>query len=628
MSASPARSSFSGRTAWARSLQQPLRDFLATETGSASVLLAAALAAIAWANVDLSSYESVWTTPLSIRVGDSGISQDLREWVNNGLMTFFFFVVGLEVRREFDVGELRERRRLALPVCAALGGMAVPVAIYLAFNAGQGSAQGWGAAMSTDTAFALGMLALVGPRFPDRLRGFMLTIIVVDDVIALLVIAVAYSSDVALGPLLTAFGVFGLIIAARAIGIRQGLVYFTLAAVVWVALFESGVDPVVVGLAVGLIAWAYPAGRGELERATDLFRRFREQPTPELARSVRGGLQEAVSPNARLLHLYHPWTSYVIVPLFALANVGIAIDWDFLARAYASPITLGILCGYVLGKPVGVIGVSWLVTRLSGGRLRPPVGWAATVGGGAIAGIGFTVSLLIATLAFEGAELEEAKLGVLSAALCASALAWLVFRATAMLPKRARIRALLGGSEALTDLAVPVDPGRDHVRGPVEAAVTVVEYGDFECPYCGKAEPVVRELLSDFGDLRYVWRHLPLSDVHPRAQLAAEASEAAAAQGRFWEMHDLLLDHQGDLRPRDLVAYAEQLGLDLDRFEDEIRRHAHASRVEEDVDSADISGVTGTPTFFVSEKRHEGAYDIDSLSAAVKAAGARSAIAG
>jgi protein-disulfide isomerase len=317
----------------------------------------------------------------------------------------------------------------------------------------------------------------------------------------------------------------------------------------------------------------------------------------------------------------------VIVPLFGLANVGIALDWDFLERAYSSPITLGITCGFVLGKPVGVIGVSWLVTMLSGGRLRSPVGWAATAGGGAIAGIGFTVSLLIATLAFEGTALEEAKLGVLSAALCASVLGWLVFRATALLPRRARIRALLGDSETLPDLAVPVDPERDHVRGPVEAAVTVVEYGDFECPFCGKAEPVVRELLIDFGDVRYVWRHLPLSDVHRHAQLAAEASETAAAQGAFWEMHDLLLDHQGDLRLDDLLAYAEQLDLNLDRFGDDLQRHAHAARIEEDVDSADMSGVTGTPTFFVNGKRHEGAYDIDSLSAAVKAAGARSTIA-
>jgi Na+/H+ antiporter NhaA len=620
------RSAFSGRTAWARSLQAPLRDFLTTETGSAVVLLAAALAALAWANLDLSSYESVWRTQLSIQVGGSGISQSLRDWVNSGLMAFFFFVVGLEVRREFDVGELRERRRLALPVLAALGGMVVPVAIYLAVNGGGHAAGGWGVAMSTDTAFALGMLALVGPRFPDRLRAFMLTIIVVDDVVALGVIAVAYSGEVALGPLLIAIGVFGLALLALAARVRHSLVYILLAAVSWVALFESGVDPVVLGLAVGLVIWAYPAGRGELERATDLFRSFREQPTPELARSARVGLRAAVSPNARLLALYHPWTSYVIVPLFALANVGIAIDGDFLSRAYSSPITLGILFAYVLGKPVGVTGAAWLTTKLSGGRLRPPVGWAATAGGGAIAGIGFTVSLLIAALAFHGVELREAKLGVLSAALCASALTWLVFRATAMLPRRMRIRALLGTSETLVDLAQPVDPDRDHLRGPAEAPVTVVEYGDFECPYCGRAEPVVRELLADFGDVRYVWRHLPLSDVHPRAELAAEASEAAAAQGAFWEMHDLLLDHQGDLRPGDLLAYAERLGLDLERYRDDLQRHAHAPRVEEDVDSADISGVTGTPTFFVNERRHDGAYDIDTLSAAVRAAGARSVI--
>jgi Na+/H+ antiporter NhaA len=626
MSGSTAQTNFRGRTAWARSLHGPLRDFLTTEIGSASVLLVAAIAAIAWANIDLSSYENLWRTELSIEIGSSGISQDLRDWVNNGLMTFFFFVIGLEVRREFDVGELRERRRVALPAFAALGGMLVPIAIYLAFNGGHDSAQGWGVAMSTDTAFALGMLALVGPRFPDRLRGFLLTIIVVDDVLALMVIAAVYSGHVIVEPLLIAVGFFGLILAARAAGVRYGPLYLLLGVVAWVAMFKSGIEPVVLGLAVGLITWAYPAGRGELERATELFLGFREQPTPQLERSARSGLRAAVSPNARLLQLYHPWTSYVIVPLFALANVGIALDGDFLSRAYSSPITLGILFAYLLGKPVGVAGVAWVVTKASGGRLRPPVGWAATVGGGAIAGIGFTVSLLIAALAFDGVELREAKLGVLSAALCASTLTWLVFRGTALLPRRARIRALLGGSEMLVDLAVPVDHHRDHVRGPAEAPVTLIEYGDFECPFCGRAETVVRELLVDFGDLRYVWRHLPLSDVHPHAELAAEASEAASAQGAFWEMHDLLLDHQGDLRMKDLHRYAEQLGLDVKLFDDEMRRHFHAPRVERDVDSADLSGVTGTPTFFVNERRHDGAYDIDTLSSAVRAARARSVL--
>ena len=559
MSESAARTVLAGRTAWARSLQAPLRDFLSTETGSAAVLLAATLAALAWVNIDSSSYETLWGTDLTIQVGDSSISQDLRQWVNSGLMTFFFFVIGLEVRREFDLGELRQRRRLALPVLAGLGGMLVPVAIYLAINAGDSSTNGWGVAMSTDTAFALGVLALVGPSFPDRLRALMLTIIVVDDVVALLVIALVYSADVAVGALLIAVGIFVLILLVRAARVRYGLVYFILAAAAWVALFESGVEPIILGLAMGLITWAYPAGRGELERATDLFRSFREQPTPELERSARAGLRSAVSPNARLQHLYHPWTSYVIVPLFALANAGIVVNGDFLSRAYSSPITLGIVFGYVIGKPLGIVGASWLVTLFSRGRLRPPVGWGALIGGGAIAGIGFTVALLIATLAFHGEELEEAKLGVLTAALTASLLSWLVYRATALLPPRLRIRAVLGTSETLVDLVPPVDLERDHLRGPKEAPVTVVEYGDFECPYCGRAEPAVRELLADFGDVRYVWRHLPLSDVHHSAQRAAEAAEAAAGQGAFWEMHDLLLDHQDELRPRDLIAYAEQL---------------------------------------------------------------------
>ncbi len=240
----------------------------------------------------------------------------------------------------------------------------------------------------------------------------------------------------------------------------------------------------------------------------------------------------AISPNDRLAQLFHPWSSYVIVPLFALANAGIVLNASFLARAYTSPVTLGILVGYLVGKPVGTAGCAWLVTRLSHGRLRPPVGWGAVAGAGAVAGIGFTVSLLIASLALTGVDLAEAKLGILSAALCATGLTWIVFRAVNRLPTRSRLRALLGTAEVITDLVVPVDEERDHIRGPEKAPVTVVEYGDFECPYCGLAEPAVRELLSDFGDVRYVWRHLPLTDVHPHAQLAAEATEAAGQAGR------------------------------------------------------------------------------------------------
>ena len=333
-------------------------------------------------------------------------------------------------------------------------------------------------------------------------------------------------------------------------------------------------------------------------------------------------------PNERLQQQWHPWTSYVIVPLFALANAGIAIDGSFLSHAASSPITLGIVLGYVLGKPVGVVGGAWLVARMSRGRLRPPVGWAAVLGGGAIAGLGFTVSLLIASLAFTGDALQEAKLGVLVAAALAAVAGWLVFRMTALLPTGTRARALLGGAESIVDLARPVDPDHDHIRGPQDAPVTLVEYGDFECPYCGQAEPAVRDLLEDFGNVRYVWRHLPLNDVHPHAQLAAQAAEAAAEQGKFWEMHDELLHHQGALEPRDLMGYAEALSLDPERFRDDVHAHATAARVADDVDSADLSGVSGTPTFFVNGRRHHGAYDLDTLSRTVRAAGARATLVG
>lgn len=311
------------------------------------------------------------------------------------------------------------------------------------------------------------------------------------------------------------------------------------------------------------------------------------------------------------------------MPLFALANAGIVISGGLLGRAASSPITLGILVGYVAGKPLGIVASSWLASRRRLGGLRLPVGWLPLAGGGAFAGIGFTVSLLIASLAFRGERLQEAKLGVLASALGASLVGWLVFRAIKRLPADARARHLVG-AETIVDLSAPVDPARDHVRGAAEAPVTLVEYGDYECPYCGQAESVIRELLGEFGDeLRYVFRSLPLNDVHPHAQVAAEAAEAAAAQDAFWPMHDLLFERQDALEPRDLVGYARELGLEVDRFSDELRRRAYAPRVTADVAGADQSGVSGTPTFFVNGRRHHGAYDLATLSGAVRAARAR-----
>jgi Na+/H+ antiporter NhaA len=622
-SASAQVASPTGRTAWARNLAAPVRDFLNTETGGAAVLLCAAVAALLWANSPWSgSYESVWTTKLSIRLGDAGISQDLRHWVNEGLMTFFFLVLGLEAKRELDMGQLRERRRITIPLTAAAGGMALPVLIYLAFNAGGSGADGWGAAMSTDTAFALGVLALLAPG-GTRLRVRLLTLAIFDDLMALLVIATVYTDDVAFVPLAIAVGLFCVLLALRYAPISwRGQAAVILGVAIWVALFESGIDPVITGLAVGLVTSAYPPARTDLERVTELTRSFREQPTPELARSAQLGVASAISANERLQYRLHPWTSFVIVPLFALANAGIELDGQLLGDAVTSPVTLGILFGYVVGKPLGILGGAWLASRL--GRMRPALSWPTIAGGGAVAGIGFTISLLISSLAFEGRQLEEAKLGVLGAAVLSSLLAWTVFRVIGRLPAPVRARQLVGTADELVDLSDDVVPDRDHIRGSEDAPVTLVEYGDYECPYCGQAEVVIRELLDSFGDdLRYVWRSLPLNDVHPHAQMAAEAAEAAAAQGAFWEMHDKLLDHQDALTALDLGRYAEKLGLDVDRFWDELRDRVHGARVAEDVASADASGVAGTPTFFINGRRHEGAYDIEALTEAVEKARAR-----
>jgi Na+/H+ antiporter NhaA len=618
--------SMQGRTTWSRKVGTPLRQFLRTEAGSAGVLLAAIVVALLWANLADGSYERFWALHFAVDFDGARISLSLREWVNSGLMTLFFLVVGLEARREFDLGDLRDRRRFILPAAAGVLGMVIPLSIFLIANHAGTGGHAWGVAMSTDTALALGLLALVGRRVPDQARLFLVTVSVVDDFVALIVIAVAYTDRIRPMPLVIAIVAYGLTFALPLFKVRSGYAYVPFGLVVWAAMLASGIDPVVSGLALGLSAAAYTPARGDLEQASDLFRSFREQPTPELARFARLGLTRTLSPNDRLQRVWQGWSSYLIVPLFGLANAGISIDAKFLGSAMTSSITVGVFLAYVLGKPLGIAGVSGLVTWVTRGRIRPAVGWASVLGTGTIAGIGFTVSFLIANLALHGPELAEAKLGVLTGGVAASVLTWGIFRLVAMLPKAQKAEALLGDAEELTDLIPEVDPERDHTRGPADASVTLVEYGDFQCPYCGRAEPVVRELLTDI-DLRYVWRNLPLTDVHPQAQLAAEAAEAAGVQGRFWEMHDLLLAHQEKLHIGDLLKYAEQVGLDPDRFHDDMMRRVSTDRISADLESADLSGVSGTPTFFVNGKRHYGAYDVHTLKEAIHTARVRAKIA-
>jgi Na+/H+ antiporter NhaA len=614
-------------TLWRHAVRTPLRQFLHTETGSAAVLALATIAALAWANASFAGYEHFWATSLRAGIGGRTLTLDLRTFVDSGLMAFFFLVVGLEARREWDMGELRIRSRVTLPLLAGLAGMAVPIAIFLviAASASGGPARhGWGVAMSTDTAFALGLLVLAGRALPDRVRTYLVTVMVVDDLAGLLVIAIAYSGHVRVVPLIVAIALLLVTWVLKHWGVRSGPLYLVIGVAAWIACYESGVDPIVIGLVNGLLTCARPPAREDLELASTVFRAFREQPTAEFAQEAREVVRTAISANDRLQSVFLPASSYVFVPLFALANAGISLNGSFLAHAYASPITLGVIIGYVAGKPIGTAGAAALVAKLTKGRLRPPVGWGSVAGAGMAAATPFTVSFLIAALAFgnDPTALAEAKLGVLSAIVCSAILTWGAFGGIGRLPVRARLRALFGTEAGITDLVVPVDPATDHIRGPKkDALVTLVEYGDFECPFCGQAEPALRELIREHGELRFVFRHLPLTDVHPHAQLAAEAAEAAASQGKFWEMHDALMDHQGALTLRDLTGYANAIGLDTDTFEKELRAHdGTVARVAEDVESADLDSVSGTPTFFINGRRHHGAYDLETLKEAVRAA--------
>ena len=326
----------------------------------------------------------------------------------------------------------------------------------------------------------------------------------------------------------------------------------------------------------------------------------------------------SLSPNERVQHALHPWSSFVVIPLFALANAGLDLSPELLGGALQSPLVLGIIGGLVIGKTVGIPVGAWLASRPWLGGAPLAVGWPSLIAASSVAGIGFTMSLLIAELSYTGELLDQAKLGILAASTVAALLSLALFYGVSMLPRDLLRRAEARTSLPLPDLSEPVDIVRDHLRGAVDAPVTLVEYGDYECPHCGRAAPGVRELLRTFeGRVRFVFRHLPLTDVHPNAALAAEAAEAAGAQDAFWPMHDLLFEHQDALQLADLVRYATELGLDARRFEEDLRAARFSPRVAQDVNSAEEAGVAGTPTFFINEVLHRGGYNRTSLETAV-----------
>jgi Na+/H+ antiporter NhaA len=594
-------------------LADPLRSYLLTEAGGAGLLVGSAVAALVWANSPWSdAYASLWSTSMTVAVGGGTLSMDLRHWVNDGLMALFFFVIGLEVRRELSVGELKDRRRVVLPAVAALGGMLIPALLYLLLNPSGEAARGWGIVLGTDTAFLLGAMAIVGPACPTQLRVFLLTLTVFDDIAAVAIIGVVYSDALDVVAVVVSAGCLGALATLSRRDEWRTSLYVVAGVALWVATVLSGLHPSIAGMLGGLSIAARPRRRDDVERAASLFRAFRQSPLSDVGLSARKGLQRAVSANERFQAVLHPWTSYVVVPVFALANAGVDLRGGLLGDALVSPVTWGVIVGLVAGKLAG-IGLGVIGGRRIGlGSLPQGVGVGQALGGAALSGIGFTVSLLIVDLAFDTAALrDEATVGVLLAAALAVLTGWLVFRLAAVV--RGERTA---GLPMRLDRAV--EPGHDHIRGPVDAPLTLVEYGDFECPFCGRATGVVRELRERFGDeLRYVFRHLPLTDVHAHAEQAARAAEAAGAQGRFWDMHDHLFAHQDELELEDLLGYADALGLDVERFARDLAAEQHAARVREDVASAEASGARGTPTFFVGERRHVGPYDAETIASAL-----------
>lgn len=590
-------------------LSVPLRRYLATEVGSATLLVVATAVALVWASSPLQpAYEALWSTEVAVRLGDRTFGMNLAHWVSDALLALFFLVIGLEVRRDLSVGELTDRRRLVLPLLAGVGGMVVPTLLYLALNPSGEAARGWGIVIGTDTAFLLGALALVGPAASGQLRVFLLTLTVVDDVVAVTVIGVAYSDDVAAVPLLVAaLAALALVVLDR-VGTWRMWPYVLAALVLWGATLVSGLHPSIAGMIAGLLIPAYAARRTEVEGAARRFHAFRQSPLADVGRSASAALARAVPVNERMQIVLHPWTSYAVVPVFALANAGVDLRGGVLGQALASPVTWGVVAGLVVGKLVGIGAGALGGARLRLGRLPQGVGPGHVLAGGALSGIGFTVSLLIIGLAFDDEALRtEATVGVLIALVLAVVLGRLVFRLAARL--RGETVADLP-----TVLSEPVDTGRDHILGPADASLTLLEYADFECPFCARATGVAEEVREHFGDeLRYVLRHLPLPDVHPHAELAAVAAEAAAAQGGFWPMHDLLFAHQDELEVEDLAGYAGRLGLDVEQFLRDLDDPRHAQHVRDDVAGAEASGARGTPTFFVGERRHVGPYDAATL---------------
>ena len=586
------------------------------EKCAAGLLLACTLIAILWANSPWAeTYWALLDTHIGLRFGEHTYELTVRHLVNDGLMTFFFFIVGLEVTSEFAIGQLTDRARAAVPVVAAIAGLTVPAVIFLLFNASSENAQAWGVVISTDTAFLIGALAIINPKYPARLRIFLLTLAVVDDIGALGVIALFYSDRINVVPLVVSVALVAAIAAARYLPVGRGPAYAVLGVALWIALSAAGIHPTLAGVAVALLIPVFTPDRRQVEETVDVIRAFRQSPNSQYARAATRGLRESISINERLQTDVGPFVSFVVLPLFALANAGVRLDADSVSAALRSSLTWGIVAGLVVGKFIGITSATWFMQRTGLGQLAPGLTLRRVAGGAALSGIGFTIALFIVDIAIaDGHRQDQARVGVLLASVLAFLAGWAIFRITDWLspPEPVGLK-----------LIRPVDPDRDHIRGNPDAPLTLVEYGDYECPFCSRATGGIDEVRTHFGDeLRYVWRHLPLERVHPRAFDAARAAEAAGLQGKYFEMGIQLFEHQDDLEWSDIYRYAVAIGCDIEKFDHDVRVDPSKvlHRVQDDAQDAELMDLNSTPTFFVNGTRHKGPWDSASLIRALEAA--------
>ena len=396
----------------------PLERFLHVEAAGGIVLLTCTVAALVLANSPLAEgFLGFWKTPIGFEIGSFQMTHSLKHWINDGLMAVFFFVIGLEVKRELVLGELKDPRRAALPVAAALGGMLVPAGIYLALQLGEPGESGWGIPMATDIAFVVGCMAILGPRVPHSLRVVVLSLAIADDIGAVLVIAVGYTETIHLGALLLGLVGIGVIFGFERLGVRSLPVYALISVLVWLAFHESGVHATIAGVILGLMtpARSYVSEGlfGQfLDRATQVFEGDGWKTEADRAAKIRRfqrAARETIPPLEYLENALHPWVGFVIMPVFALANAGVPFELS----DFGDPVATAVMAGLAIGKPLGIVAFSWLAIRVGLASLPQGVGWGMLTAGGALAGIGFTMALFIAGLALEGSALDAAKVGIL-----------------------------------------------------------------------------------------------------------------------------------------------------------------------------------------------------------------------